>query len=255
MRRRQIRARCSRNGSNDGAALKCELLAGIQVGDDNRRLELGDAGNRDGRLLLRIVIVLVGPVVDFGKKLRRNTSAALERPDLRMVDRNLKGVFASKGGSRGQGVVGGVGASFAGKVDGHVSAGSGQLPVAATGGVPTPGDSQGVSVPSVQAAFGTSEQSDQMNATISGLLSVPGWVPMYTNDKPVYYAPLNWHPDALNNSGTYNNDKSQTFDINQLTSSATVQPKSTWPTLCIPLSMPARAESWARADAMTMAAV
>lgn len=36
---------------------------------------------------------------------------------------------------------------------------TGSLPASATGGVPTPGDAQGVAVPAVQAAFGTSEES------------------------------------------------------------------------------------------------
>ena len=35
----------------------------------------------------------------------------------------------------------------------------GSMPNTTTGGVPTPGDSQGVAVPSVQAAAGTSEES------------------------------------------------------------------------------------------------
>jgi len=60
----------------------------------------------------------------------------------------------------------------------------------------------------------TSEQSDQLNATVGGLLSVPGWVPMYNNGLPVFYSPLGWHPDALNTSGSYSNDKAQSLAIN-----------------------------------------
>jgi TonB-linked SusC/RagA family outer membrane protein len=60
----------------------------------------------------------------------------------------------------------------------------------------------------------TSEQSDQLNATVGGLLSVPGWVPTYYQGNPVYYAPLAWSPDALNNSGSYNNDRTQTLALN-----------------------------------------
>jgi hypothetical protein len=36
------------------------------------------------------------------------------------------------------------------------------MPAHTTGGVPTPGDSKGVSVPAVQAALGTSEQSERV---------------------------------------------------------------------------------------------
>ena len=42
------------------------------------------------------------------------------------------------------------------------------------GGVPTPGDSQGVSVPSVQAAAGTSEQSEKVDGVKTTSLAPPG---------------------------------------------------------------------------------
>ena len=42
------------------------------------------------------------------------------------------------------------------------------------GGVPTPGDSQGVSVPSVQAAAGTSEQSHAAEGVKTTALAPPG---------------------------------------------------------------------------------
>jgi hypothetical protein len=42
------------------------------------------------------------------------------------------------------------------------------------GGVPTPGDSQGVSVPSVQAAAGTSEQSEAAEGVKTTSLAPPG---------------------------------------------------------------------------------
>ena len=45
---------------------------------------------------------------------------------------------------------------------------------AADGGVPTPGDSQGVSVPSVQAAAGTSEQSHAAEGVKTTSLAPPG---------------------------------------------------------------------------------
>jgi hypothetical protein len=42
------------------------------------------------------------------------------------------------------------------------------------GGVPTPGDSQGVAVPSVQAAAGTSEQSEAVDGVDVTALAPPG---------------------------------------------------------------------------------
>ena len=42
------------------------------------------------------------------------------------------------------------------------------------GGVPTPGDSQGVSVPSVQAAAGTSEESEKVDGVKITSLAPPG---------------------------------------------------------------------------------
>ena len=48
------------------------------------------------------------------------------------------------------------------------------LPEHATGGVPVPGDSQGVAVPSVQAAAGTSEESDKAAAVRITSLAPPG---------------------------------------------------------------------------------
>src|SRR5690242_1744766 len=124
---RQIVSRRPGNCSHDGATLKCELLGGIHVGDDNRRLKLDDAGNRDGRLLLRFVIVLVGPVVNFREQVRSGTPTTLERTDLRMVYRDLEGVLSPERRSRGQGVVGGVRASLTRKMDGYGRASSGVL--------------------------------------------------------------------------------------------------------------------------------
>ena len=42
------------------------------------------------------------------------------------------------------------------------------------GGVPTPGDSEGVAVPSVQAAAGTSEQSGKVDGVSITALAPPG---------------------------------------------------------------------------------
>jgi hypothetical protein len=48
------------------------------------------------------------------------------------------------------------------------------MPPGASGGVPTPGDSQGVAVPGVQAAQGTSEQSEQVDGVKVTSLAPPG---------------------------------------------------------------------------------
>ncbi len=58
------------------------------------------------------------------------------------------------------------------------------------------------------------EQSDQFNVTVGTLLHVPGWVPMYAGGSPVFYSPINWHPQQLQNSGTYANAKSTGLTIN-----------------------------------------
>jgi hypothetical protein len=48
------------------------------------------------------------------------------------------------------------------------------MPAGTTGGVPTPGDSKGVSVPSVQAAAGTSEESEAVQGVRTTALAPPG---------------------------------------------------------------------------------
>ena len=48
------------------------------------------------------------------------------------------------------------------------------MPATATGGVPTPGDSHGVAVPAVQAAAGTSEQSEKVDSVKITSLAPPG---------------------------------------------------------------------------------
>jgi hypothetical protein len=48
------------------------------------------------------------------------------------------------------------------------------MPASATGGVPTPGDSHGVAVPAVQAAAGTSEQSEKVDGVKITSLAPPG---------------------------------------------------------------------------------
>lgn len=48
------------------------------------------------------------------------------------------------------------------------------MPGTASGGVPVPGDSKGVSVPSVQAAAGTSEESESVDGVRITALAPPG---------------------------------------------------------------------------------
>lgn len=50
----------------------------------------------------------------------------------------------------------------------------GAMPATTTGGVPTPGDSQGVAVPSVQAAAGSSEESGAIQDVTTTSLAPPG---------------------------------------------------------------------------------
>jgi hypothetical protein len=50
----------------------------------------------------------------------------------------------------------------------------GSMPPNTTGGVTTPGDSQGVAVPSVQAAAGTSEESEAIEDVRTTSLAPPG---------------------------------------------------------------------------------
>jgi TonB-linked SusC/RagA family outer membrane protein len=60
----------------------------------------------------------------------------------------------------------------------------------------------------------TSEQTDQMNATVGSLLRMPKWIPMYQNNQPVFSAVPNWHPFELQNSGSYARSKSQGLALN-----------------------------------------
>jgi hypothetical protein len=48
------------------------------------------------------------------------------------------------------------------------------MPAHTTGGVPTPGDSKGVAVPSVQAAAGSSEESEEIQGVKTTSLAPPG---------------------------------------------------------------------------------
>jgi hypothetical protein len=54
------------------------------------------------------------------------------------------------------------------------TAASASMPATATGGVPVPGDSHGVAVPAVQAAAGTSEQSEKVDGVKITSLAPPG---------------------------------------------------------------------------------
>lgn len=48
------------------------------------------------------------------------------------------------------------------------------MPASATGGVPVPGDAKGVSVPSVHAAAGTSEEGSKLDGVRLTALAAPG---------------------------------------------------------------------------------
>lgn len=61
---------------------------------------------------------------------------------------------------------------------------------------------------------GTTEQSDQMSATVSALLLTPGWVPMYIDGKPVYSAVPGWSPSEMVKTGSYARTRSQGQTIN-----------------------------------------
>jgi TonB-dependent starch-binding outer membrane protein SusC len=58
------------------------------------------------------------------------------------------------------------------------------------------------------------EQSDQMNATVSGLLLTPGWIPMYIDGRPVYSSIPGWSPGELVKTGSYARAKSSGQTIN-----------------------------------------
>src|SRR2546429_106946 len=112
----QIRVGPSRNVANNRASLESELLARVEVGNHDGRLELRDTRDGHGRLLLGVVVILVGLVVNLGEKLGGDTRAALQRSELGMIDRNLEGIFSAKrrGGRRG-GRWGGFSAAAAGE--------------------------------------------------------------------------------------------------------------------------------------------
>jgi TonB-linked SusC/RagA family outer membrane protein len=60
----------------------------------------------------------------------------------------------------------------------------------------------------------TTEQSEQLNATVGSLIRMPQWIPMYINGLPVYSTIPNWHPFELQNSGAYAINKSQGVSLN-----------------------------------------
>jgi TonB-linked SusC/RagA family outer membrane protein len=64
------------------------------------------------------------------------------------------------------------------------------------------------------APKGFADQSETMDGTIASLTQMPGWVPMYIGDKPVYASTIKWHPYELQNSGSYSRSKSQGVMLN-----------------------------------------
>lgn len=59
----------------------------------------------------------------------------------------------------------------------------------------------------------SSDQGDQMNATMAALLLLPRWVPMYVDGKPVYTTAPQWHPKELQNTNSYARTNSRGTNI------------------------------------------
>jgi len=121
------------NDSRHGTALEYKLLAGVQIGHGTGRLELGDGGDGDRRLFLGVILFLVGLVVNLGEEFGGNAGAAFQRTNLSVLDRDPERVLSAGRGHRGQSVVGGVGAGFAGKMNGNGCPGSRILGVVSPG--------------------------------------------------------------------------------------------------------------------------
>jgi hypothetical protein len=94
------------------------------------------------------------------------------QPDPPAANQGKDEPIASTPDESGQGSSGGTGEGSSGETE-H-AAGRGDMPAATTGGVPTPGDSKGVSVPAVQAAAGTSEESEKIDGVTITSLAPPG---------------------------------------------------------------------------------
>ena len=60
----------------------------------------------------------------------------------------------------------------------------------------------------------TTDQADQENGYVGSLLQTPSFVPETVGGLPVYYSPTKFNPIAFNNSGSYEKDNSETFNIN-----------------------------------------
>lgn len=60
----------------------------------------------------------------------------------------------------------------------------------------------------------TTDQADQENGFVGTLLQTPSFVPETVGGQPLYYAPTKYSPVGFLNSGSYENDASETFSIN-----------------------------------------
>ena len=62
------------------------------------------------------------------------------------------------------------------------------------------------------------DQNDEMNATIGALMLIPRWVPMYIDGRAVFTTAPGWHPEEVQNTGTYartrSNGQSVTASLN-----------------------------------------
>lgn len=61
---------------------------------------------------------------------------------------------------------------------------------------------------------GVTVQSESLSETVSSLMLMPEWVPMYIDGKPVYSSTPGWHPYELQNSGSYARSESEGITLN-----------------------------------------
>lgn len=60
----------------------------------------------------------------------------------------------------------------------------------------------------------TTDQADQENGYVGSLLTTPSFVPETVGGMPIYYSPTKFSPIAWINTGSYEKDNSQTFNVN-----------------------------------------
>ena len=106
---------------------------------------------------------------DLTKSADGPSGATGAQPDPPAANQGKDEPIASTPDESGQGSSGGTDEAGAAEM-----AGAASMPASATGGVPTPGDSHGVAVPAVQAAAGTSEESERVDGVKITALAPPG---------------------------------------------------------------------------------